>query len=179
MGHPFRHNRISIPFSTIKRISNLRQFYRKMSFQFHLVRLKGRMQELPRPFFPISIPFSTIKSQHKGVFPVLLLQFQFHLVRLKASSIGLVCPAFLFQFHLVRLKGRRFLSGYRIFRISIPFSTIKSSLKKTSSDISLKFQFHLVRLKESATVDALERANVFQFHLVRLKACGTRFISSG
>ena len=79
--------------------------------------------------------------------------FQFHLVRLKVSVSIVRVPSPVFQFHLVRLKVLKGLIWQTAQRISIPFSTIIRSGWHLIQKYLIRFQFHLVRLKEYIDID--------------------------
>ena len=101
--------------------------------------------------------------------------FQFHLVRLKVFNLSESHKMSVFQFHLVRLKAKETFGGFQLFRISIPFSTIKSQRIRYLYGIRDEFQFHLVRLKVICSTPNT-RSTIFQFHLVRLKAHMCRYL---
>ena len=122
--------------------------HRSGQFQFHLVRLKVYDKQVAMQWDFVSIPFSTIKSFRALPIIDYTTTFQFHLVRLKGC--GEIIPEKwpLFQFHLVRLKAAYPLLVAVCYAVSIPFSTIKSSLAAEEDYPAQMFQFHLVRLKD-------------------------------
>ena len=73
-------------------------------FQFHIVRLKGRMLRHHIRQVLVSIPYSSIKRRLILRVLFCLLRFQFHIVRLKARGMDLLNMCTGFQFHIVRLK---------------------------------------------------------------------------
>ena len=140
---------VSIPFSTIKRITGRKKKKLQDTFQFHLVRLK------------VSLPFSYSFNGFK---------FQFHLVRLKEWWIK-TCDkyGYRFQFHLVRLKD--YIKDIVSTNASFQFHLVrlKEIIEKRKKKLHDTFQFHLVRLKESKAVSSQKRCGTVSIPFSTIK----------
>ena len=70
--------------------------------------------------------------------------FQFHIVRLKdEADAGSMDRPYEFQFHIVRLKGTIAIMRETLIYVSIPYSSIKSSmtakLATSATDVSIPY----------------------------------------
>ena len=97
---------ISIPYSSIKSVQQLRLHTAWRQFQFHIVRLKAVHLRIGICLRVISIPYSSIKRKTEENGTENGNVFQFHIVRLKERSGVRQAEREEFQFHIVRLKER-------------------------------------------------------------------------
>ena len=138
---------VSIPYGTIKRACGRRTSTSRRTFQFHMVRLKGRRAGTRCSSASVSIPYGTIKSPAGGVRRISHNGVSIPYGTIKSVDIPAILYILqLFQFHMVRLKVIQRRNNFRV-------ST---------------FQFHMVRLKVNGG-KVWHAGNEFQFHMVRLK----------
>ena len=81
----------------------------------------------------VSIPYGSIKSCRTSSSSRRVTVFQFLMVRLKAaaSTTGVIIHSW-FQFLMVRLKGNTANKLQVLWRVSIPYGSIKSSVSVSS-----------------------------------------------
>ena len=136
---------VSIPYGTIKSPASHGLFLPAKTFQFHMVRLKGKdiCQRVRDELFQFHMVRLKDRLPTTTALPLLFqfhmvrlkdvrerdtsgrTRFQFHMVRLKATCPLLSQEVYEFQFHMVRLKGWTCSRRCSSTTVSIPYGTIK------------------------------------------------------
>ena len=118
----------------------------------------------------ISIPYGTIKTIYPLLANFCLVSFQFHTVQLKHESCARKpMISIIFQFHTVQLKPHCLMfSGFAV-SISIPYGTIKTSLRGLSNDNPREISIPYGTIKTKYSADKKVPSTAFQFHTVQLK----------